>query len=155
PPSRSPATAVAGEVARKMPQTGPARTSLAQNGAIVVTCTLREAIAFSERMAPEHVVCDTPAVAARLRRAGTVFVGDASAQASGDYVTGSNHVLPTGGAAAARGGLSAADFVRVSTVQRLTGAGLRAIAPHGLALARAAGLHAHAESIRVRLQRSH
>jgi histidinol dehydrogenase len=67
-------------------------------------------------------------------------------------VTGSNHVLPTSGAAAARGGLSAADFVRVSTVQRLTGAGLRAIAPHGIALAEAEGLGAHAASIRIRLQ---
>ena len=57
---------------------------------------------------------------ARLTRAGTVFVGDYSAQASGDYATGSNHVLPTSGAARGRGGLSAADFVRVSTVQRLT-----------------------------------
>ena len=69
------------------------------------------------------------AVARRLTRAGTIFVGDYSAQASGDYATGSNHVLPTSGAARARGGLSAADFVRVSTVQRLTQAGLRRIAP--------------------------
>jgi histidinol dehydrogenase len=153
-PSRRLARAVAREVARQIPEAGPARTSLAQNGAIVVTRTLREAIAFSERMAPEHVVCDTASVAAQLRRAGTVFVGDASAQACGDYVTGSNHVLPTGGAAAARGGLSAADFVRVSTVQRLTGAGLRAIAPHAIALADAEGLTGHANSIRVRDARS-
>jgi len=74
----------------------------------------------------------------------------ASAQASGDYLTGSNHVLPTSGAAAARGGLSAADFVRISTVQRLTAAGLRRVAPHAIALAEAEGLTAHAESIRVR-----
>ena len=100
-----------------------------------MTRTLDEAIALSERMAPEHVVCDTDAVAARLTRAGTVFVGDYSAQACGDYVTGSNHVLPTSGAAAAAAGLSAADFVRVSTVQRITAAGLRRIAPAGVALA--------------------
>ena len=68
-------------------------------------------------MAPEHVVCDSTSVAARLTRAGTVFVGDYSAQACGDYVTGSNHVLPTSGAARGRGGLSAADFVRVTTIQ--------------------------------------
>jgi histidinol dehydrogenase len=149
-PSRRLASAVARAIARQMPATGPAERALARNGAIVVTRTLNEAIAFSERMAPEHVVCDTPAVAARLRRAGTVFVGDWSAQASGDYVTGSNHVLPTSGAAAGRGGLSAADFVRVSTVQRLTRAGVRAIAPHGIALAEAEGLTAHANSIRMR-----
>ena len=150
-PRRSLARAVAREIARQMPVTGPAATALARNGAVVVTRTLDEAIAFSERMAPEHVVCDSRTVAARLRRAGTVFVGGASAQASGDYVTGSNHVLPTGGAAAARGGLSAADFVRISTVQRLSRAGLRAIAPHAIALARAEGLRAHADSIRIRL----
>ena len=103
-----------------------------------------------QRLAPEHAVCDSEAVAARLTRAGTVFVGNYSAQASGDYVTGSNHVLPTGGAAAARGGLSTADFVRVSTVQTLTAAGLRRIAPAGIALAVAEGLHAHADSLRIR-----
>jgi histidinol dehydrogenase len=151
-PNRRLAAAVAREVERQMPATGPAGTALARNGAIVVTRTLDEAIALSDRMAPEHVVCDAPAVAARLRRAGTVFVGDWSAQASGDYVTGSNHVLPTSGAAAARGGLSAADFVRVSTVQRLTRAGLRRIARDGIALAEAEGLSGHAASIRIRLQ---
>jgi len=149
-PSRTLATAVAREIARQMPASGPAQSALANNGAIVVMRTLDEAIAFSERMSPEHVVCDTPSVAARLRRAGTVFVGGASAQASGDYVTGSNHVLPTGGAASARGGLSAADFVRISNVQLLTSGGLRTIGPHGIALAEAEGLQAHAASIRIR-----
>jgi histidinol dehydrogenase len=79
-----------------------------------------------------------------------VFVGQYSVQAAGDYATGSNHVLPTSGAAVARGGLSAADFVRVSTVQYLTRAGLRRIAPHAIALAEAEGLRAHATSMRVR-----
>jgi histidinol dehydrogenase len=83
-----------------------------------------------------------------------VFVGSYSAQAAGDYVTGSNHVLPTSGAAAARGGLSTADFVRVSTVQRITASGLRAIAPAGIALAGAEGLRAHADSLRIRLART-
>ena len=150
-PSRSLARAVAREIARQTPATGPASTAIARNGAVVVTRTLDEAISFSERMAPEHVVCDSPSVAARLRRAGTVFVGQLSAQASGDYVTGSNHVLPTSGAAAGRGGLSAADFVRVGTVQRLSRTGLRSVAPHAIALAGAEGLRAHADSIRIRL----
>ena len=79
-----------------------------------------------------------------------MFVGRYSAQAAGDYVTGSNHVLPTGGAAAARGGLSTADFVRVATVQRVTADGLRRIAPAGIALAVAEGLRAHADSLRIR-----
>jgi len=83
--------------------------------------------------------------------AGAVFVGPYSAQAAGDYATGSNHVLPTSGAARFRGGLSAADFVRVMSVQRVTRAGLARLAPTILPLARAEGLEAHAESIEVRL----
>jgi histidinol dehydrogenase len=149
-PDRRLARAVAEEIARQLPPDGPARLALEQNGGIVVTRSIDEAIALSERMAPEHVVCETPAIARRLRRAGTVFVGRYSAQASGDYATGSNHVLPTSGAAAARGGLSAADFVRVATVQHVTRGGLRRIAPHAIALAEAEGLTAHAASIRVR-----
>ncbi len=141
---------VADQIAAQMPVAGPARAALARNGAIVVTRSLDEAIALSERMAPEHVVCDSAAVAARLTRAGTVFVGAASVQASGDYITGSNHVLPTSGAARARGGLSAADFVRISTVQTLSRSGLKTVAPHAIALAEAEGLRAHAASIRIR-----
>jgi len=148
--SRRLARQVGDEIARQMPSDGPARTAIDRNGAIVVAPTLDEAVALSERMAPEHVVCDSPAMARRLQRAGTVFVGQYSAQAAGDYATGSNHVLPTSGAAAARGGLSAADFVRVSTIQTLTRPGLRGIAPHAIALAEAEGLRGHAASIRVR-----
>jgi histidinol dehydrogenase len=133
-----------------MPSSGPAPVSLARNGAIVVTRTLSEAVALSNRMAPEHLVCDSKAMVAKLTRAGTVFVGEYSAQAAGDYVTGSNHVLPTSGAARARGGLSAADFVRIATVQTVTPRGIRRIGPHGVALAQAEGLEAHAASIRMR-----
>ncbi len=149
-PSRRLAAAVARELAIQMPSAGPARRAMSANGAIVITRTIAEAVELSERMAPEHVVCDTDASAARLTRAGTVFVGQFSAQAAGDYATGSNHVLPTGGAARARGGLTAADFVRVSTVQRLTRRGLRRIAPAAISLARAEGLSAHGDSIEIR-----
>ena len=144
------AQAVAREVRKQLPSEGPARQALAAHGGIIVARGLNEAIDLMQRLAPEHAVCDSEAVADRLTRSGTVFVGSCSAQASGDYVTGSNHVLPTGGAAAARGGLSTADFVRVSTVQTLTAAGLRRIGPSGIALAVAEGLHAHAESLRIR-----
>ena len=150
-PSRRLARAVAGELTRQMPAEGPAAQALSANGGIVLTRTIGEAIALCERMAPEHVVCDTTAVAGRITRAGTVFVGDFSAQASGDYATGSNHVLPTNGAARARGGLSAADFVRLSTVQRLSAGGIRRIGPAAVALAGAERLSAHAESIQLRL----
>jgi len=80
-------------------------------------------------------------------------VGPYAAQAAGDYATGSNHVLPTAAAARFRGGLSAADFVRVMSVQRVTRAGLSRLAPTILPLARAEGLRAHAESIEIRLKK--
>jgi histidinol dehydrogenase len=149
-PSRRLADDVARAIDAQMPADGPARRALDANGGIIVTRGIAEAIALSERTAPEHVVCDTDAVAARLTRAGTIFVGPWSAQAAGDYATGSNHVLPTSGAARARGGLSAADFVRVSSVQRITAPGLARIAPAAIALARAEGLTAHVASIELR-----
>jgi len=152
-PSKRLAEAVARAIREQCPTDGPARQSLATSGGIVLTRSLEEAVSLMQRLAPEHAVCDSDAVASRLTRAGTVFVGSYSAQASGDYVTGSNHVLPTAGAAAARGGLSTADFVRVSTVQRITPDGLRRIGPPGIALAEAEGLKAHANSLRIRLAR--
>ncbi len=153
-PSKRLANAVARQVERQMPAEGPASVAIRRNGGIVVTTSLDESIALSERMAPEHAVCDSAAVAKRLTRAGTIFVGRFSAQAAGDYATGSNHVLPTSGAARARGGLSAADFVRVNSVQTVTRAGLKGIGPAAIALANAEGLTAHAASIGVRLERA-
>ena len=150
-PSRRLARDVAAEVRRQMPGAGPATVSLERNGGIIVTRTLGQAIALCQRIAPEHVVCDDMDTAARLTIAGTVFVGDTTAQALGDYTTGSNHVLPTSGAARGRGGLSAADFVRVATVQRVTARGVRAIGPAAIALAGAEGLAAHAASIEARM----
>jgi histidinol dehydrogenase len=151
-PVMSLALAVAAEIDRQLPRTPAAAPALERNGGIVATATLDEAIELSQRLAPEHVVCDNAAMASRLTRAGTVFVGHLSAQACGDYATGSNHVLPTSGAAAGRGGLSAADFVRVSTVQQVTAAGLKRIGPAAVALAEAEGLGGHAASVRIRLQ---
>ena len=134
-----------------MPGTGPARQALRRHGAIVVAGSRDAATRLVNRIAPEHLVCDRAADAARFNTAGTIFVGRWSAQASGDYVTGSNHVLPTGGAGRFRGGLSTADFVRTFTVQTVTRRGLRAIARPAIALARAEGLTAHADSIGIRL----
>lgn len=151
-PSRRLARAAARELIAQMPSDGPAARALGINGGIIVTRTMTEAIDLCNRMAPEHVVCDTDDVASRITRAGTIFVGDYSAQASGDYATGSNHVLPTNGAARARGGLSAADFVRVSTVQHVSARGLRNIGTAVVSLATAEGLSAHAASVAIRLE---
>ena len=128
------------------------KQSLAANGAVIVTRNAREAMALANRFAPEHLVVDREALIKQPVTAGAIFVGPYTAQAAGDYATGSNHVLPTAGAARSRGGLSAADFVRVMSVQRITRAGLARLAPTILPLARAEGLEAHAESIEVRLR---
>jgi histidinol dehydrogenase len=127
--------------------------SLAAHGAVIVAPTPDEAMAAANRFAPEHLVVDRESLVKRPLTAGAVFVGEYTAQAAGDYATGSNHVLPTAGAARFRGGLSAADFVRVMSVQRVTRAGLARLSDTILSLARAEGLEAHAESIEIRLGR--
>ena len=126
--------------------------SLAANGAVIVARSQREAMDLANRFAPEHLVVDRESLVRRPLVAGAVFVGEFSAQAAGDYATGSNHVLPTGGAARFRGGLNAADFVRVMAVQRVTRPGLARLSDTILPLARAEGLHAHAESVEMRLK---
>ena len=150
-PRRSLAMSVARAVGRQRTSNDDATRALERCGAIIITRSMDEAVAISQQIAPEHAVCDSMDVARRLTRAGTVFVGRFSAQACGDYATGSNHVLPTSGAARFRGGLSAADFVRVSSIQRVTRQGLRAIGDAAVTLAEAEGLRGHAASIRIRL----
>lgn len=149
-PRRAFARAVAREVERQMPAEGPARASVARHGGIIVTKSVREAIALANDAAPEHLVVETEAMARAVRCAGSLFVGSWTAQVAGDYAIGSNHVLPTAGAARVRGGLSAADFVRQITVQRMTRAGLERIGRTAVDLARAEGLEAHARSIEIR-----
>ena len=148
--------ALAGRVARAVARRAAGREiverSLAANGAIVVTRTADEAMDLVNRIAPEHLVVDRESLTRRPLTAGAVFVGAYAAQAAGDYATGSNHVLPTSGAARSRGGLSAADFVRVMSVQRLTRPGLAALRKTIVPLAQAEGLTAHAESIEIRLR---
>ena len=150
-PSRPLARAVAGAVAAQLEDHPGAAPSIAAHGIAVVTSSLDEAIELANAIAPEHAAADSLAVAHRITRAGTVFAGPYGAQAAGDYATGSNHVLPTDGAARVRGGLSAADFVRVHSVQRLTRAGLRHLAPSAISLANAEGLRAHAASVAIRV----
>ena len=141
---------VARAIARQMPSSGPARQSIARHGGIIVCASLNEAIALTNDAAAEHVVAGTEAIARRVTNAGAVFVGDWTAQVAGDYAIGSNHVLPTAGAARYRGGLNAADFVKLISVQRLTRRGLHAIGQTVTTLARAEGLEAHARSIEAR-----
>jgi len=145
------ARAVSQAVTARLASYPTARPAVERHGVAVITRTLAEAVQLCNQIAPEHAVCETESVARRLTRAGTVFVGPYAAQAAGDYATGSNHVLPTGGAARFRGGLSASDFVRVSTVQRLNRKGLKRVAPTAISLANAEGLVAHAASVATRV----
>jgi len=125
--------------------------SLRRRGAILVASSRKQGREWANRIAPEHITVaaeDLPFI----RNAGSVFVGDYSAQAAGDYASGPNHVLPTSGQARFRGGLSVLDFVKVITVQQLSANGLRRIAPVVECLATAEGLAAHAQSVRVRCE---
>jgi histidinol dehydrogenase len=153
-PNRRLAEQVAAEVERQMPADGPARASLRAHGGIIVTPSVADAIALANAAAPEHLVVDDDRMAAQVRSCGSLFVGPWTAQVAGDYAIGSNHVLPTAGAARVRGGLSGADFVRQITVQRLTRAGLSTIGASVVALAEAEGLAGHAASVSIRLGRS-
>jgi histidinol dehydrogenase len=126
-----------------------ARKALLRNGVILVSASRRQSFEWVNELAAEHVTVDAADVAL-VRNAGSIFVGAYSPQAAGDYASGPNHVLPTGGAARFRGGLSVLDFVKLISVQRLSRPGLRHIAPVVKALAHVEGLRAHAESIRVR-----
>jgi histidinol dehydrogenase len=126
-----------------------AEASLKKHAAIFVAKSRAQAREWANRLAPEHVTADEED-AAFLENAGSIFVGDYSAQAAGDYASGPNHVLPTSGQARFRGGLSVLDFVKIISVQKVSERGLRTIAPAIECLARAEGLHGHANSIRVR-----
>jgi histidinol dehydrogenase len=143
---------VAREAARLSAGRPVAAQSLASHGAAIVARSADEAMDLANAMAPEHLVLENEALARRPLTAGAVFIGSYTAQVAGDYATGSNHVLPTAGASRFRGGLSAADFMRAMSVQRITRDGLSRLAPAIVTLARAEGLEAHAESIEIRLR---
>ena len=147
--SRKLARSVSRSVAA-MAQGNPiARQSLRKHGAVLVAKSSAQAIDWTNLIAPEHLTT-TRGKLPGIVSAGSIFLGDYSAQAAGDYGSGPNHVLPTGGVARFRGGLSVLDFLKVITVQEFSRAGLRKIAPSILALAEAEGLQAHGRSIELR-----
>ena len=131
------------------PGNSVARQSLRRNGVSLVAASRRESFDWANELAAEHIMVDAAGVAL-VRNAGSIFVGAYSPQAAGDYASGPNHVLPTGGAARFRGGLSVLDFVKLISFQKLSRPGLKRIAPVVELLANAEGLRAHAESIRAR-----
>jgi histidinol dehydrogenase len=129
-----------------------AKQSLAAHGCIFVTATVREAQDLTNRLAPEHLTVDAAKDLKWIRNAGSVFVGEYAPQSMGDYVSGPNHVLPTGRVGRVRGGLSVMDFVKIITVQQYSRKGLRQMGPHAIAMAEAEGLTGHAESVRVKMR---
>jgi histidinol dehydrogenase len=128
-----------------------ARESLRRNGVLIVASTPSEARDITNRLAPEHLTVDSSADIKWVRNAGSVFIGRWSSQPMGDYISGPNHTLPTGGMAHVRGGLSVHDFLKLITVQEYNAGGIRTLGPHAVLLAEAEGLLGHAEAIRVRL----
>jgi histidinol dehydrogenase len=130
-----------------------ASESLKKRGAVLIASSQEQAVDWANRIAPEHITIERRDLSL-IRNAGSVFIGDYSAQAAGDYASGPNHVLPTAGAARFRGGLSVMDFVKLITVQELSVKGLRQIAPTVVRLAKTEGLRAHADSIRLRCARA-
>ncbi|HET8826446.1 MAG TPA: histidinol dehydrogenase [Terriglobales bacterium] len=130
-----------------------AAQAIASRGAILIAGSRAQAFDWANRIAPEHITVEQ-GVLTLIQNAGSVFVGDYSAQAAGDYASGPNHVLPTAGAARFRGGLSVMDFVKLITVQDLSSRGLNRIAKSVVTLAETEGLKAHADSIRVRCARA-
>lgn len=127
-----------------------AQEAMRAAGCALVAKSRERAWQWVNRMAPEHLTVDGEADIPAVHCAGSVFVGNYSPQPAGDYAAGPNHVLPTAGAARFRGGLSAADFVKVIAVQKFSRDGLRKIAPVVTTLADAEGLRAHAHSVRIR-----
>ena len=148
--------AVAIEVERQLaslPRAGIARQAL-QHSRLIRVDNIAEAIALSNDYAPEHLILSVREPERWLqavRNAGTVFMGDWTPESLGDYCSGSNHVLPTGGAARAWSGLSVSSFMKSLTVQTASRAGIGAIGPCAVTLAEAEGLHAHARAVQLRL----
>jgi histidinol dehydrogenase len=140
------------EVSRQAAGNAIAVQSLAAQGYCFVTETIEQAQALTNRLAPEHLSVDAGADLRWVKNAGSVFVGHFAPQSMGDYISGPNHVLPTGRNGRVRGGLSVLDFVKVITVQQYTQEALRVVGPHTIALAEAEGLVGHAESVRVRMR---
>src|ERR1700674_663766 len=143
------AKAVQTEVQRRTNTNPIAAESLTRRGAILLVTSLEEAVETANRIAPEHLTLPS-ALAPAVRNAGSIFLNAFTPQSAGDYISGPNHVLPTGAMARVRGGLSVLDFLRVISCQEVSREGIRQIAPPAIALAEAEGLHAHAESLRVR-----
>jgi histidinol dehydrogenase len=147
--SRRLAKAVQTVVERRTRANPIAAESLSRRGAILLIASLDQAVEIANRIAPEHLTLPSALVPA-VQNAGSIFINEFTPQSAGDYISGPNHVLPTGAMARVRGGLSVLDYVRIVSCQEVSRAGIRRIAAPAMTLAEAEGLRGHAESLRVR-----
>ncbi len=143
---------VALEAKRQAQGNAIAEQSIAAQGYVFVTPSVEAARELTNRLAPEHLTVDAGSDLRWVQNAGSVFIGHHTPQSMGDYISGPNHVLPTGRHGRLRGGLSVLDYVKIITVQQYTRDALREVGPHTIALAEAEGLVGHAESVRVRMR---
>jgi histidinol dehydrogenase len=135
---------------------GVAAASWRDFGAIITVGKLGDAVALVDRLAPEHLeiaAADAETIAARIRNAGAIFIGAHTPEAIGDYVAGSNHVLPTARSARFSSGLGVLDFMKRTSLLKCGPEQLRALGPAAIALGEAEGLTAHARSVAIRLNR--
>jgi histidinol dehydrogenase len=139
---------------KTLPRASVAAASWQDFGAIILVPKLAESIALVDRLAPEHLEIaarDAEALAAAIRNAGAIFIGAHTPEAIGDYVAGSNHVLPTARSARFSSGLGVLDFMKRSSLLKLGAEQLRALGGAAIALGEAEGLQAHARSVAIRL----
>jgi histidinol dehydrogenase len=155
----SPDLAQAVEVAverqlRTLPKADIARASWQDFGAVILVPRLEDAVPLVDRLAPEHLEIETEepeALAARVRNAGSIFLGSHTPEAIGDYVGGPNHVLPTARSARFSSGLGVLDFMKRTSILKCDPGALAALGPAAVALGRAEGLEGHARSVAIRL----
>jgi histidinol dehydrogenase len=147
--SRGLAKAVQAEVRVRTRANPIAAESLSRRGAILLLASLDQAVETANRIAPEHLTLPA-ALAPAVQNAGSIFLNEFTPQSAGDYISGPNHVLPTGTMARVRGGLNVLDYVRIISCQEVSREGIRRIGPAAIVLAEAEGLRGHAESLRVR-----
>jgi histidinol dehydrogenase len=137
-----------------LPRKDIASASWQDFGAIIIVPELAQALPLADRLAPEHleiIARDADALAARVRNAGAIFIGGYTPEAIGDYIGGSNHVLPTARSARFSSGLSVLDFMKRTSILKCGPASLAALGPAAVALGKAEGLDAHARSVALRL----
>lgn len=144
------AAATAAQVARASGDNAMARRALARNGYIFLTKSKQETITVANRLAAEHLTLQSSSDLESIQHAGSIFLDTFTPQSMGDYISGPNHVLPTGRLARVRGGLSVLDFLRIVTTQQYSPQGLNRVGPQAILLAEAEGLTGHAASVRAR-----